>query len=130
MTAKEKNVGRPKKKGRPRIQIDWGEFDKLCLMQCTLIEIADWFGCSVDTIENRCRGDKKLLFSEYFKKKSVGGKVSLRRSQFKAANGGNVTMLIWLGKQYLGQKDRQEITDASKAIPIKVEIKVEDASKG
>jgi hypothetical protein len=77
-----------KKKGRPLIPIDWEEFDKLCLMQCTLIEIADWFGCSIDTIENRCKSEKKLLFSEYFKKKSVGGKVSLRRAQFKAATGG------------------------------------------
>lgn len=38
------------------------------------------------------------------------GRVSLRRRQFKAANDGNATMLIWLGKQYLGQADKQEVT--------------------
>ena len=34
---------------------------------------------------------------------------SLRRQQFKAAENGNPTMLVWLGKQYLGQSDKQEI---------------------
>lgn len=38
------------------------------------------------------------------------GKVSLRRRQFKAADDGNATMMIWLGKQYLGQADKQEVT--------------------
>jgi hypothetical protein len=31
---------------------------------------------------------------------------SLRRAQIKSALSGNPTMLIWLGKQYLGQRDR------------------------
>lgn len=38
------------------------------------------------------------------------GLASLRRRQFKAANDGNPTMLIWLGKQYLGQADKNEFT--------------------
>ena len=37
------------------------------------------------------------------------GRASLRRRQFKAADAGNATMLIWLGKQYLGQSDKQLI---------------------
>lgn len=37
------------------------------------------------------------------------GTRSLRRQQFKAAENGNPTMLVWLGKQYLGQSDKQEI---------------------
>ena len=117
-----------KKAGRHKIPIDWEEFDKLCLMQCTLSEIADWFQCSVDTIERRCLSEKKLYFAEYFKKKSVGGKVSLRRAQFKAATGGNVSMMIWLGKQYLGQKDKQEISDGERPRPLKVQIVMQDAS--
>lgn len=102
-------VKRKKKRGRPKVPIDWEEFDKLCLIQCTLEEIANWFKCSVDTIENRCKAEKGLLFSEYFKKASAGGKISLRRKQFQAANAGSVPMLIWLGKQYLGQSDKNEI---------------------
>lgn len=40
------------------------------------------------------------------------GKASLRRLQFRAAQKGNPTMLIWLGKQLLGQHDRKELTGA------------------
>jgi hypothetical protein len=36
------------------------------------------------------------------------GTRSLRRLQYEAAKTGNVTMQIWLGKQWLGQKDRTE----------------------
>ena len=34
------------------------------------------------------------------------GRASIRRAQFKLLNDGNATMAIWLGKQYLGQRDR------------------------
>jgi hypothetical protein len=34
------------------------------------------------------------------------GKASLRRMQVRAAEAGSIPMMIWLGKQYLGQKDR------------------------
>lgn len=37
------------------------------------------------------------------------GKASLRRLQWKAANAGNTTMLVWMGKQYLSQTDRQDL---------------------
>ena len=32
--------------------------------------------------------------------------VELRKKQFEMAMDGNVQMLIWLGKQYLGQSDK------------------------
>ncbi len=115
--------------GRPKIHIDWSEMDKLCLIQCTLSEIANWFNCSEDTIKLRCKEEKNDTFTGYFKKKSTGGKISLRRSQFKYANNGSVPLLIWLGKQYLGQSERQEATDGDKPQPKKIEIVVKDASK-
>jgi hypothetical protein len=95
------------KLGRPRIEIDLEQFKGLCSIQCTLVEIADWFKCSEDTIENWCKRELGMLFSEAYKKYSVGGKISIRRSQFKMAEH-NATMAIWLGKQYLGQTDKQE----------------------
>ena len=33
---------------------------------------------------------------------------SLRRAQIRSALSGNSTMLVWLGKQYLGQSDRPD----------------------
>ena len=35
---------------------------------------------------------------------------SLRRAQIKAALNGNASMLVWLGKQYLGQRDTRDIS--------------------
>lgn len=98
-----------KKMGRPRIEIKQEDFEKLCAMQCTLIEIAGFFDCCEDTIENWCRRTYGETFSDVYKKKSAKGKISIRRNQFKAADAGNASMLIWLGKQYLGQSDKQEV---------------------
>ena len=36
--------------------------------------------------------------------------MSLRRAQWKSAKSGNVTMQIWLGKQWLGQKEQSEVS--------------------
>ena len=95
------------KMGRPKIQIDKEQFEKLCGIQCTEEEIAAWFRCSVDTIENWCRDTYDTTFSEIFKRHSAAGKISLRRTQFKLAEK-NTAMAIFLGKQYLGQTDKVE----------------------
>lgn len=94
--------------GRPRIEIDEEQFKGLCSIQCTEEEIANWFKCSVDTIERWCKREFKMSFAECYKKFSVGGKISLRRYQMKMAEH-NATMAIWLGKQYLGQTDKQDV---------------------
>lgn len=63
-------------------------------------EIAAFLECHVDTITNR--------FQEIYLKGRENGKAKLRDIQLRSAMGGNVTMQIWLGKQYLGQTDKQE----------------------
>ncbi len=93
------------KTGRPRKEIDFQELDKLCGLQCTADEIAGWFGVSVDTIERRILEETGQSFAEFYKEHSAGGRISLRRKQFQIAMTGNVGLLIWLGKQYLGQKN-------------------------
>lgn len=93
---------------RPRLNIDKEQFEKLCSIQCTLNEIAGYFNCSEDTIENWCKRTYKEGFSDIYSKKRGVGKISLRRSQFRMAET-NPTMAIWLGKQYLGQAERQEV---------------------
>ena len=92
------------KAGRPRINIDKDQFEKLCGIQCTLEEIAGFFNCSEDTIQRWCEREYKANFAVIFKIHSMQGKISLRRAQFKLAQK-NTSMAIWLGKQYLGQKD-------------------------
>lgn len=92
---------------RPRKDINQGQFEGLCRIQCTLSEIADIFDCSEDTIERWCRREYKISFAEAFKRFSAGGKMSLRRIQFKLAEK-SPAMAIWLGKQYLGQREFYE----------------------
>ena len=93
--------------GRPRKEIDREQFEKLCGLQCTLNEIASYFHCSEDTVERWCKREFKESFAEAYKKRSGAGKISLRRAQFRLAEK-NASMAIWLGKQYLGQKDNAE----------------------
>lgn len=95
--------------GRPKKEIAQDEFEKLCGLHCTLTEIAEWFKCSEDTIERWCKRTYKESFAETYKKKSAHGKISLRRKQFEVANAGNVSMLIWLGRNWLGQRDTVEV---------------------
>lgn len=101
--AKKQNLG-----GRPRKEINFEELDRLCAIQCTAQEIADWFEVSVDTIERRIKENFEVGFAEYFSKKKSLGKISLRRKQFQLADK-NAAMAIWLGKQWLDQKDEQTI---------------------
>jgi AraC-like DNA-binding protein len=92
------------------IDIDLGQLDKLCAIQCTKFEVACFFECSEDTIERRIKEKTGMTFSQYFEMKRGRGKIALRRMQMQTAEKGNVTMLIWLGKQYLGQTDKNELS--------------------
>lgn len=76
--------------------------EQLALIQCSNKEIAIICGCSTDTLERRYAG--------ILEKGREQGKMSLRRKQFEVAMSGNVSMLIWLGKQMLSQKDEQNFT--------------------
>ena len=89
-------MARPKK-----YDIDTNEVEKLAGYGCTNIEIADFFGCSADLIEKS--------YSEFLTKGRADIKKRLRKAQLDTALSGNPTMLIWLGKQMLGQVDRQEV---------------------
>lgn len=89
---------------RPRKEIDQKQFEQLCGLQCTKLEICEWFGITDKTLETWCKRTYKAGFSEIFAKKRSKGKVSLRRMQFQLAEK-NATMALWLGKQYLGQRD-------------------------
>lgn len=92
---------------RPRIEIDKEQFQKLCAIQCTQDEIAHWFKCSEDTIKRWCKREYKMPFEEVWQLFSADGRISLRRTQFKMAEH-NCSMAIWLGKQYLNQREQIE----------------------
>lgn len=106
-----KKDGTPKEKpGTKVIVLDWAAFDKLCELQCTATEIASFFDCSVDTLYNRLIEKFGMNFQKYYALKSGKGKIALRRRQWqKAIDGNDTTMMIWLGKQYLSQSDKQAV---------------------
>ena len=111
--AKTEKVSQSNKMGRPLkvlTKTEWNTVEKLCELQCTLIEIASCLGIHSETL-SRCIKDKyDCSFPLYFAQKRTGGKIALRRAQFKAATTGNTALMIWLGKQYLEQVDQQNIT--------------------
>jgi hypothetical protein len=86
---------------RPLKDIEPWQVYKLARIGCTDAEIGTILGCSEDTLTNR--------FSEHLRKGREKMRMSLRRMQYKAAQTGNITMLIWLGKQYLKQSDKIDI---------------------
>jgi len=97
------------KGGRPRAVIDYTKLKSLCKIHCTGDECAAILDMDYETLNTALKRDGHGGFLDFFRKHSSGGKASLRRRQFRAAEDGNVTMQIWLGKQYLGQTDKQEI---------------------
>ena len=102
---------------RPKKEIDQEQFEKLCGLQCTKEEVADWFDCSEDTIEPWCKATYDESFAVVFAKKRQVGKVSLRRMQWKLAQK-NASMAIFLGKNYLGQSDEGAKNDDDGGVTI------------
>ena len=94
---------------RPKKEIDQKQFENLFGLQCTLEEICGWFDVCSDTLETWCNRTYKKSFSEVFAQKRGAGKISLRRSQWRLAEK-SATMAIFLGKQFLGQRDNMDVT--------------------
>ena len=96
-------VKKKKKGGRPRIEVDMKQVEELASIGATQQEIASDLGISVDTLQ------RKRGFAAVYKRGMDKGCLSLRHKQFNLAKGGDKTMLIWLGKQLLGQSDKREV---------------------
>jgi hypothetical protein len=91
--------------GRPYAFIDKEKFEELCANQCTEEEIGFKFdGISPDTINRWCKRTYGKTFAEVFAIKRKNGCISLRSCQFRLAEK-SPAMAIWLGKQYLGQRE-------------------------
>ena len=98
------------KTGRPRKEFSWEQFEKLCGIQCSKAEIAGFFDVSEDTIERRIKETTGDTYAEIYKRLSSSGKITVRRKQFQLVNkeDPNPQMLIWLGKQYLKQSEKND----------------------
>lgn len=104
---------------RPKKEIDQDQFEKLCGLQCTEAEIMGWFDITDKTLTRWCKDTYGESFSEVYAKKREKGKISLRRAQFRLAEK-SASMAIFLGKNYLGQRDviEQTITEIEDLTPL------------
>ena len=90
--------------GRPPVELDRKAFESLCKLQCTESEICSFFGVTDKTLVRWIKRTYSMTYSEAYKRFSQDGLISLRRLQFKHAEK-SAAMAIFLGKQYLGQRD-------------------------
>jgi hypothetical protein len=103
--------------GRPSKTIDYETVEKLASIMCTQEEIASYLDISVRTLQ------RDEQFCRIYKKGIDKGRMSVRRQQLKLLESGNATMGVWLGKQYLGQRDKQDIEHSG---GIAIEVKWEE----
>lgn len=89
--------GSPYKPWRSYKSIDEKEVMKLAEDQCTLKEMARLLHTSVETLRHH--------FHDAIDYGRCLGCKSVRRKQYEVAMQGSPTMLQWLGKHWLGQRD-------------------------
>ena len=100
---------------RPYKVIKQEDFEKLCVLQCTKMEICGFFDCDDMTLERWCKRTYHMGFSEVFALKRSKGQISLRRYQWQQAEK-SPAMAIFLGKQFLGQKDNPDLIEVNRDI--------------
>lgn len=93
--------------GAPRCLIDWELFEQLCGIQCTQYEIAHMLKIHPETLRTRVCERYNDTYTNVYERYSSPGRCSLRRYQYVMSKT-NPTMAIWLGKNWLGQRDNPE----------------------
>lgn len=104
--------------GRPPINFDKKQFVDLVALGCNQEEICWFFRdetgkvANIDTLSRWCKREFGVNFQEYSRQNSLMAlKIQLRRNQFELSKH-SVPMAIFLGKQWLGQTDKQEVAVA------------------
>lgn len=111
--------------GRPKIQIDWDSLEALLGLEASEYYCATWLlkkqgkdidqksiDAAIKVIQRRIKERFGMSFVQYRDKMLDGRRMKLRELQWKAADKGNPAVLIWLGKQYLGQSEKVEAKQA------------------
>lgn len=96
---------------RPEKEIDWKLVDTLLLAGCLGTEIAPNFDMHVKTFYYRVEEKYGMTFTAYSSEKKGKGEALLRKVQYDKALKGDNTMLVWLGKNRLKQRERDNLTD-------------------
>jgi len=117
------------KTGRPNLyhKINWDEFDKLVSYQCTQIEVAHFFGVSVDTLDDACRAELGETLAEIWQKRRSLGKVRLRKAQMLNVERGApgwATMAIYLDKKMFPAENPDTPPPPTDPNPVKEEDRI------
>jgi endonuclease III-like uncharacterized protein len=101
------------KMGRNRKQLEEMKFDGWDLLDAEIKwasaeYLAEKLGMSADSLSRRIKERYGITFAEYKHKRQETIRINILKKQYEIAMGGNVTMLIYLGKQYCGQKEQVE----------------------
>lgn len=91
--------------GRPKAEIDWDFLDKIAQFPLKQEDITWLIGVSLDTLVKGVKERYGCSFSEFLNKRASKTRLMIHQKQFELAIKGNVALLIWLGKNYLGQVD-------------------------
>jgi hypothetical protein len=97
--------------GRPKIEFDekdWKLLNVCCQFKHYEEDIASLLDVSLSTMKRRIRERYDCSFEQYRRKILSRTKQNLFQKQYEVAMSGNVSMLIWLGKQWCGQTDKVE----------------------
>ncbi len=93
---------------RPLIPIDWKKANELMISGCMGTEVASFFGMSPDTFYRRVEDEFGVTFTQYLQEKRETGNSLLRTKQYQKAMSGDNTLLVWLGKCRLKQRENDD----------------------
>ena len=97
-----------KKLGRPELPIDWSLLDHLLLAGCSIAECSTHFNLTAERLGERIHKQYGMYSNEYSHILRSKGDSLIRSAQMKKALSGDNTMLVWLGKNKLAQRDTPE----------------------
>jgi hypothetical protein len=98
------------KAGRPKLEFDLKQVELMGYFKATYDTMASYLECSIETIKRNMAENEQFCAS--YKKGNSRLKLKLSESQIKlAVDKLNPTMLIWLGKQYLDQREPSFLTE-------------------
>ena len=89
-------------------QLDWEKLDAILQFGARLLDAQDILGLGRETIREKIKERFDMTFTEYRELRMSKMRMKLLQKQYDVAMSGNVTMLIWLGKQHLKQTEKTE----------------------
>lgn len=121
--SKKRSVRMGDQMSRPEKPLDWAKVDQLLMAGCKGTQIAPHFDMHPETFYDKVKEKYGIGFTEYCAIKREHGDSLLHAKQFEKALKGDNAMLIWLGKQRLGQREQREDPNQHQKLVFEVNYK-------